>query len=1121
MKKLILFVAALCVSFLVYAGEMITNDSGEDATYLRVLFSAPVEVTAFGDILTAVDAHPSLVEYLFSGGTVALWESHWMNWTPSTAAIVEVEWLSAAPAVNLPSQQAQESEIVSLGGEEKDAVRRKLLIVAHRGASQEAPENTIPAFELAWEQGADAIEGDFRLTQDGHIVCIHDATTGRIADADLIVSQSSLEQLRKLDAGSFMGEEFRGTVIPTLAEVLDTVPDGKKIYIEIKTDESIIPKLTAEIAASGLQDSQIVIISFNSDVIREIKAAAPQYKALWLSSFETNASGALVPTVADVMDTLDKIGADGFSSDWCLVDESTVETVTARGREYHVWSVNDLNVAETFGFWGAASITTDNPLSMSILRDTSIWGVTSDLLPLHVDGQHIVTETGEIVTLRGMSTDYPVTALWDGPILKRDLVMMKEWGANVVRVPIVPMHFVEDGGEAYLRTYVDPLVKWAAELDMYIIISWHTNGDPKLGISSTAPPEFNPDIAIARDAWEIIAARYKDCHWALPMVFAEAESITWEEFHPMMTDLVDIVRRHSPESVVLVPGVDWAADLTEIPNHPIDRANIVYVTDVYPWMEGVKWRNSVRALQDAGAPVLVAEWSYSRNRSSGHYATRELYGNRLVKLFDQLGVGWVAWNWTHYPGSNTIMFFDYLRQEKFTLAELVYDTLAPLRNVVLQEVSSPLINVWPEEAIEDGCVAASLLDEQENACAYTVLEATAAPGWVLSHWIGSVDYPESRLVSVPRDGSTVTAVFTRDTSHLFGNAARMEIDRVTDSWNGIPELLGIQYWSNADNWRRNVLRDAAESDYWELPGYKIRAVSAYYAQDALAIRWEIESAGQDSAYSYGFDLWQPDSSGTAVHIVVDPTRSSAQVAYSGGPGHWQELDQQCILAVSVSASAVSVLVQNFLLPNGTFLIDTTAWQAATYLTYPSDPAETFYFPQRRAYADVAGRISQSRGIYSGFWKAYAVRDSSREEVAETTRLDPVALQYSWDTQAIIELEALLPGFSRHGQKAEVVVSLSSSQDVKIHPILLSNDPRYGLRGAAMPQEISLDYSSEPTLLTLPVTMFTENAWGAPSLPIDQTFWTYVSSLILRFDASEAGSIRVYRLSVSEGEDADD
>ncbi len=110
------------------------------------------------------------------------------------------------------------------------------LVVAHRGASHDAPENTLPAFRLAWEQGADAIEGDFFLTKDGHIVCTHDRMTGRLnpGKVKLQVADSTLAELQALDVGSWKGETWRGERMPTLAEVFATVPAGKRILIEVK-----------------------------------------------------------------------------------------------------------------------------------------------------------------------------------------------------------------------------------------------------------------------------------------------------------------------------------------------------------------------------------------------------------------------------------------------------------------------------------------------------------------------------------------------------------------------------------------------------------------------------------------------------------------------------------------------------------------------------------------------------------------------------------------------------------------------------------------------------------------------------------------------------------------------
>ena len=92
-------------------------------------------------------------------------------------------------------------------------------IIAHRGASADAPENTLAAFRLGWEQDADGIEGDFRLSADGRIVCIHDDDTQRVAGSRLVVSETSYNDLHALDVGRWKGEQWRGERIPSLAEV--------------------------------------------------------------------------------------------------------------------------------------------------------------------------------------------------------------------------------------------------------------------------------------------------------------------------------------------------------------------------------------------------------------------------------------------------------------------------------------------------------------------------------------------------------------------------------------------------------------------------------------------------------------------------------------------------------------------------------------------------------------------------------------------------------------------------------------------------------------------------------------------------------------------------------------
>ena len=237
------------------------------------------------------------------------------------------------------------------------------LIVAHRGASRDAPGNTIPAFQLAWEQGADAIEADFHLSKDGEIVCFHDADTERVAGTQLVVRQSTLAELKQLDVGASHGAAFNGTRIPTIAEVFATIPQGKKIFIEVKCGAEIIPTLLNEIDQSGLTQEQIVVISFNKQVIQQLKIKAPQYKASWLCSFKKQKTGEITPSLATVLKTLKQIQADGLSSN-TAVPASVIEAVSQQGYEWHVWTINDLKTARRMQALGVLSITTDVPGTM-------------------------------------------------------------------------------------------------------------------------------------------------------------------------------------------------------------------------------------------------------------------------------------------------------------------------------------------------------------------------------------------------------------------------------------------------------------------------------------------------------------------------------------------------------------------------------------------------------------------------------------------------------------------------------------------------------------------------------------------------------------------------------------
>ncbi len=249
------------------------------------------------------------------------------------------------------------------------------LIVAHRGASHDAPENTLSAFRLAWEQGADGIEGDYYLTADQEIVCIHDGNTKRTTGVKKVVRQSTLSELQKLEYGGWKGSQWKGEPIPTFADVLETVPSGKTLVIELKAKEDIVPVLAKELAKHDTSDIQLLIIAFDQAVVRACKKQMPTIKVHWLTSFrKDDGEDHFHPTAQEIARVIQRTNADGvgFHGNRRVVDEAFIQDLQEGGcQEFHVWTVDSIEDAEFFQSQGAYGITTNIPRAIgnAIRRD--------------------------------------------------------------------------------------------------------------------------------------------------------------------------------------------------------------------------------------------------------------------------------------------------------------------------------------------------------------------------------------------------------------------------------------------------------------------------------------------------------------------------------------------------------------------------------------------------------------------------------------------------------------------------------------------------------------------------------------------------------------------------------
>ena len=231
-------------------------------------------------------------------------------------------------------------------------------LIAHRGESVDAPENTLPAYRMAVERGF-GFECDVYLSSDGRVFTFHDATLTRTTGGanTNACGDVSWDVISQLDVGSWgrwAGSPYAGTRPALLEEVLELARDGRYIYVEVKPGAEIVPYIKDVFEAqANATPSNVLFISFNESSCRALKEQMPDYKVYWLKS------GSM--TAANLIAKLQSLGVDGV--DYCYSASITtagfISAVRAAGFEFHVWTVNTLDTTLEAFARGAQTVTTD------------------------------------------------------------------------------------------------------------------------------------------------------------------------------------------------------------------------------------------------------------------------------------------------------------------------------------------------------------------------------------------------------------------------------------------------------------------------------------------------------------------------------------------------------------------------------------------------------------------------------------------------------------------------------------------------------------------------------------------------------------------------------------------
>ncbi|MBI5382393.1 MAG: glycerophosphodiester phosphodiesterase [Opitutae bacterium] len=234
-------------------------------------------------------------------------------------------------------------------------------LVAHRGASFEAPENTLAAANLAWQNNADVVELDIHLTKDGKLVVTHDANLKRVTGRDAAIVDLTFDEIRQLDAGSWKNPKYAGEKIPSLDELIATLPAGKRLFVEIKTGPESVPELAATLARTKMTEKQISLISFNYETLVAARKALPAYTTIYVSSYKKPKDPSKAPPSLDkLIEDCRKAGLHGLDLQhtWPL-DAAAVKKIRDAGLQLHVWTIDTPEIARRWIALGADSITTN------------------------------------------------------------------------------------------------------------------------------------------------------------------------------------------------------------------------------------------------------------------------------------------------------------------------------------------------------------------------------------------------------------------------------------------------------------------------------------------------------------------------------------------------------------------------------------------------------------------------------------------------------------------------------------------------------------------------------------------------------------------------------------------
>jgi endoglucanase len=276
------------------------------------------------------------------------------------------------------------------------------------------------------------------------------------------------------------------------------------------------------------------------------------------------------------------------------------------------------------------------------------FALSAPLPQLKTESNYFTNNLGEPIKLRGVSL---CSLAWHSPLeqIKQVSDVNTGWHPNILRLPVQVREWDRIGGDAYIRSRLDPAVKLCRENGVYCIIDWHL-------IAAWDDPVSDKRL---RDFWRKVAPLYADNSNVLYEIFNEPTTPkqrtreNWLRWRNKAQSWVDFIRTMAPETILLVGSPHWAQMTSFAAEDPIYGKNIGYVTHVYPNYKPHKWD---KLFGDAAAkiPMMITEWGWSSSATSKDsllYGNTENFGQPLRDYLDARPyIAWTAWSYDPHCG---------------------------------------------------------------------------------------------------------------------------------------------------------------------------------------------------------------------------------------------------------------------------------------------------------------------------------------------------------------------------------------------------------------------------------------------------------------------------------------